>query len=128
MKNFLQFLRCESGSPAVEFAILSVPMLMICGIVFFAGIGFYSQTSLTFATQQAALASVAGQGADGQTVFAKNVPNTLTGTAMACTQGSGSTTCNASGSIMVPFAGLFNANDTMTLTATATAATPAPKP
>jgi Flp pilus assembly protein TadG len=124
--NAMGLAQDERGVVAVEFAILSVPMLMLIGICFYAGLAFYSLNALQFGTSQAAVASVAGQGGNPQAIFAANIPKTLTGAAVTCNPGTGATTCTAQGSMSVPFAGLFGASRTQTLTATATAAQPAP--
>jgi Flp pilus assembly protein TadG len=118
----------ERAVVAVEFAIICLPLLLLIGICFYAGMGFYSLNALQYGAQQAAIASVAGQGGDPAAIFAKNIPKTLTGATVTCTPGTGATTCAGMGTISIPFAGLFGASTTQTLSASATAAQPAPAP
>lgn len=127
-ENLKTFVREQGGVVAVEFALIAIPLTMLLGLVFMAGVGFYSLNGLQYGTQQAALASVAGNGADPQQIFASNIPPTVSSPTMTCTASSGSTTCKSSGAVANPFSGVFGSGPTFNLTATATAAAPAKSP
>lgn len=117
-----RFIDDHRGVVAIEAALLLPVFTLLFAVMVLAGMGFYSQSSLTFATQQAALATVAGTNA--QAIFAGSIPATLTGATVSCAPVTGGQQCTGTGSFSVPFAGLFNASPTMNLTATAMAATP----